>query len=72
MAPRWHNFREKLISSDVVNETNGRLVFQRDHLFNSPSAAETAVMARQANGWTEWVDESGRTLDEVVRQQDEA
>jgi len=29
-------------------------------------------MARQANGWTEWVDESGRTLDEVVRQQDEA
>ena len=72
MAPRWINFREKLVSSDVVKEENGRLIFQRDHLFNSPSAAATAIMARQANGWTEWVDESGRTLDEVVRQQDEA
>ena len=63
--------RQNLISSGVIKEEDGRLVFQKDHLFSSPSSAATAVMARHANGWSAWVDGEGRPLDEL-RQEDNA
>ena len=44
------------------------VVFTRDHLFASPSMAAMAVMGRSANGWIEWENPQGRTLDEVKRQ----
>ena len=68
LAPRYKNMRDKLISSNVTREKDGRFYFLKNHLFNSPSSAATTVMGRSANGWTEWVSGDGRTLDEVVRQ----
>lgn len=44
------------------------VVFQRDHLFRSPSMAAVALLGRTANGWLEWKTPEGRTLDEVMRQ----
>ncbi|MBK9577824.1 MAG: GIY-YIG nuclease family protein [Fibrobacteres bacterium] len=41
--------------------------FTRDHIFPSPSQAAAIVLARTANGWTEWKYPDGRTLDEVKR-----
>ncbi len=64
--------RQKLLELGVVLEMEGRLVFQKDHLFNSPSMAAMAVMGRNANGWMEWKDKAGRTLDEVKRQEVES
>ena len=61
--------RQNLIASGVIKEEEGRLVFQKDHLFSSPSLAATAVMARHANGWSAWVDAEGRPLDHL-RQDD--
>ena len=63
--------RQSLLNSGVLKEENGRLVFQKDHLFNSPSLAATALMARHANGWLAWVDGEGRPLDHI-RQEDNA
>lgn len=60
--------RESLIESGVLKEIEGRLVFQKDHAFRSPSRAAIVVMGRSANGWLEWKDEHGRTLDERKRQ----
>lgn len=45
-----------------------KVVFQRDHLFGSPSVAALALMGRTANGWFEWSDKDGRTLNELKRQ----
>ncbi|WP_418370718.1 DUF4357 domain-containing protein [Agathobaculum sp.] len=39
--------------------------------FSSPSAAACFVLGASANGWTEWKDKSGRTLDELFRGQAE-
>ncbi len=39
--------------------------------FSSPSAAACFVLGTSANGWTEWKDKSGRTLDELFRRQAE-
>ena len=47
---------------------SGGYIFTRDHLFSSPSMAALAVMGRSANGWLEWKDASGKTLDELKRQ----
>ncbi|MCO6043316.1 GIY-YIG nuclease family protein [Aeoliella sp. ICT_H6.2] len=60
--------RDSLLESGVLKEIGGRLVFQKDHLFKTPSRAAIIVMGRNANGWTEWRDEHGRTLDELKRQ----
>ena len=57
--------RLDLIAAGVIKEDNGRLVFQKDHLFSSPSLAATAVMARHANGWQAWIDGEGRPLDHL-------
>jgi predicted GIY-YIG superfamily endonuclease len=58
-------FRNRLVESGVMLPDGDRLVFQRDHLFGSPSMAAIAVTGRTANGWLEWRTEDGRTLRDV-------
>jgi hypothetical protein len=60
--------RKTLIENGVLAVKDSLLVFQRDHVFSSPSAAAAVVLARRANGWVEWKYKSGQTLDRVVRQ----
>jgi hypothetical protein len=60
--------RERLVTSKVMVEQDGVFVFQKDHLFGSPSMAAMSLMGRTANGWIEWKDKSSRTLDELKRQ----
>lgn len=60
--------RENLQEEGVLQEENGALVFQQDHAFNSPSGAAGVVLGRSSNGWRDWVDGDGRTLDELERQ----
>ena len=43
------------------------LVFQTDHIFNSPSAAAVSILARRANGWSVWINKSGVTINELLR-----
>lgn len=38
-----------------------------DIVFSSPSAASVFVLGGSKNGWIEWVDEDGKTLDELYR-----
>mgnify|MGYP002760910533 CR=1 FL=1 len=59
---------ENLQEEGVLQEENGALVFQQDHAFNSPSGAAGVVLGRSSNGWRDWVDGDGRTLDELERQ----
>lgn len=61
-------FRNKLIETGVMQEVGETVVFQRDHLFRTPSAAGIALLGRTNNGWIEWRDEKGRTLNELKRQ----
>ena len=68
LGVHMEKFREKLVSSDTIQEQDGRIVFQKDHLFKTPSTAASALMGRSANGWTAWKNKSGQTLDELKRQ----
>ena len=59
--------RQKLITDKIIIELNGVFVFAEDFVFGSPSAAAAAVLGRKANGWTEWKNKEGRTIDEIYR-----
>ena len=61
------NFREKLVSQNVLIDMGDHLIFQEDYLFKSPSAAASQVLGRSANGWSEWKNKQGKTLDELER-----
>lgn len=59
--------RANLITSGVFRVEGDKLVCEKDHLFNSPSMAAIALMGRTANGWVEWKDKHGNTLDALKR-----
>lgn len=50
---------------EIVDDETLR--FTKNHIFPSPTQAAAIVLARNANGWTEWKYSDGRTLDEVKR-----
>ncbi len=56
--------RQKLINNGVIKKTDGKLIFTKDYLFSSPSAAATIVLGRNANGRIEWKDKNGKTFKE--------
>ena len=60
--------RDRLRQAGILQDDGEHYVFTEDHLFETPSAAAVAVLGRNANGWTQWKDASGRTLDELKRQ----
>jgi hypothetical protein len=67
-GPYVKNWRDQLIKDGVLKLEGNVYRFTQNHIFSSPSTAAAVVLARRANGWTEWKYENGKTLDEVKRQ----
>lgn len=61
------NLRKELIKSGILIEHDDVLRFTENSIFTSPSAAAAVVLGRSANGWTEWKDKNGNTLDKLKR-----
>lgn len=59
--------RDALIKGNILVERNDVLEFAEDQIFSSPSSASCVVLGRSSNGWLDWKDKNGRTLDEVKR-----
>jgi hypothetical protein len=57
--------RRKLLETDIMQESEDKLIFTEDTIFNSPSAASNMVLGRNSNGFTEWVTKTGLTFKEV-------
>lgn len=60
----YYNLRTRLVDEGVLVPQGDLLVFSRDYVFSSPSAAAATVMGRAANGRTEWKTAKGVTLEE--------
>lgn len=66
-VPSGHALRVKLIEEGVLKDNGKNLIFTQDYTFSSPSAAATTVLGRASNGWIDWKDKNGKTLDENIR-----
>lgn len=49
------------------DQTEDKVVLKQDHIFPTPSAAALICIGGSANGWLEWKDADGLTLDQVYR-----
>jgi hypothetical protein len=53
---------------ETVAEDKGEYyLLKKDMLFGSVSAASGFILARASNGWLDWKDANGKTLDEIKR-----
>lgn len=59
--------RDELERSGALKREGNMLVFTRDVAFSSPSSAAAIVTGSIVNGWDEWRDDSGRSLDAIYR-----
>ena len=64
--------RKKLIEEGILEKKGEYLVFVNDFVFNSPSMAAAVVVGGNANGWNEWKTKTGKTLDEIKRQENKS
>lgn len=65
---KWGEMRNSL-ASEYASVIDGKLVMTSDKTFSSPSTAASFCLGRPSNGWTEWKDKDGNTLDSVYRKQ---
>ena len=59
--------RDQLLDQGSLEKKGDALQLTEDLQFNSPSTA-ALVLGRNSNGWIEWKNKEGKTLDEVERQ----
>lgn len=60
-------FRQRLIDGDIMRADGDTVVFEKDHLFGSPSMAAMALLGRSSNGWMDWRSKGGATLHDLKR-----
>lgn len=61
--------REALINDEVVRKQSDQFLFLKDHQFSSPSQASDVLLGRSSNGWIEWKNKEGKTLDQIKRKE---
>ena len=64
----WKAKRERMVE-EYATLNNGIWTMDSDKTFSSPSTAADFCTGRPSNGWNEWKDKDGNTLDLVYRKQ---
>lgn len=54
----------RMVKHGVLRRDGDRFVFPKDYYFGSPSAAASAVLGREADGWQAWKTEDGAPLEQ--------
>lgn len=59
--------RKELLDNGNIVYIDNKYILKTTLTFNSPSGASDFVIGGSTNGWTEWKDKVGKTLDELYR-----
>lgn len=59
--------RKELLAKGEIVEEKGRYILKATLTFNTPSGASDFIIGGSTNGWTEWKNKDGKTLDELFR-----
>lgn len=65
---QWKEKRDNMMKEYATFE-NDRWTLNSDKTFSSPSTAAMFCLGRPSNGWSEWKDKDGNTLDSIYRKQ---
>lgn len=65
--PKYNRQREELLSKQSIIKSEGRYILKITLEFNTPSGASDFVLGGSTNGWVEWKNKDGKTLDELYR-----
>ena len=63
---RWKDKRDNMLR-EYAKKEGDNYVMIADKTFSTPSAASDFCLGRSSNGWTEWKDKDGNTLDSMQR-----
>lgn len=64
---RYNRQREELISQQSIVNVDGKYILKVTVEFDTPSGASNFVLGGSTNGWVEWKNKDGKTLDELMR-----
>ena len=64
---KYNKQRTELLSNGNIVLENGIYILKTTLEFNTPSGASDFVLGGSTNGWTEWKNKDGKTLDELYR-----
>ncbi|MDG1718819.1 MAG: DUF4357 domain-containing protein [Flavobacteriales bacterium] len=59
--------KQNLIEDNILLPEGDFYIFTEDYLFSSCSTDGAIILGRNTNGWNQWVNNSGKTLDDVYR-----
>ncbi|HCS21844.1 MAG TPA: DUF4357 domain-containing protein [Bacteroidetes bacterium] len=65
MTSGFIKFRNELIASGIIMQSENWFAFTDDYIFSSPSTAASIVLGRNANGLTEWKNREGMSLKDL-------
>lgn len=66
---RYNKQRRALIDKGDLASIGDRYILKVTLEFNTPSGASDFVLGGSTNGWTEWKNKDGKTLDEIYRKE---
>ncbi len=65
--PKYNRQREELLQKGDITVNGKKYILNVILEFNTPSGASDFVLGGSTNGWTEWKNKDGKTLDEIYR-----
>ena len=64
---KYNKQRTELLENDSITKIDGKYILNAILTFNTPSGASDFILGGSTNGWTEWKNKDGKTLDELYR-----
>lgn len=68
---RYNSQRKDLLERGSISKNGVEYILHATIVFNTPSGASDFVIGGSTNGWIEWKDAGGKTLDEIFRKKEE-
>lgn len=65
--PKYNRQREELLQKGDITLNGEKYILNVILEFNTPSGASDFVLGGSTNGWVEWKNKDGKTLDEIYR-----
>ena len=65
---KYNKQRNELLENGTISQIDGKYILNAVLTFNTPSGASDFILGGSTNGWMEWKNKDGKTLDELYRQ----